>query len=657
MDRVKENRIDFKEYIESKKIDWNVVKAKIVPYLAKENGKTIDEVNEKLSKTFVIPAISFKTMIMEQEDFLYEKQKEFIITFLQESGFRLSDLEKTSLQNLSSEKKRFINFWILGKENHYLDESGKILIETDLEEETNSDTLDMDELNEFFKSPRTGIMSLKINLEDTIKNKDLLLENVTYCMQLLNFIKFARQCGFFRKAMQSENYQELLKKYDDKDKYLATLECVLNSSFYRDFNKKYNSIYERLNNLYEDYISKTYEASQTIEQLEQEDSEIEKRERIRALKRIKEGISKYTVDYPNIKKRIEDANSLDEIKGYQGSIAAFTSDSEEKLKSSSENLVQKIKMNREFFIKYGCNQEFSYEATYDELMDNPQIKQYLPSTEVADSITKFIQTEINKADYNYGSQTSNYSENVELINSLGLISTIPYRPEDAESRGAYTSPELRMNKDGNPELINIIVLPLSIGQKYIDSILAHEFKHADLAYLNEVDLTNRKYKIKCGLNFIEKSLPQDLVGGVQLSQKYVIEDIPAMSLYHPTRKNEEISEAVHELGNLEMITQMHSDNVFMISSPSNFTDDITIYGRMFPLMKEWYERYKTELKISERSQTDINAILEKFGTENFEKLDSLLMEWSRSIDEEKLETIKRKFNELMEHENFSSMEK
>ncbi len=219
-------------------------------------------------------------------------------------------------------------------------------------------------------------------------------------------------------------------------------------------------------------------------------------------------------------------------------------------------------------------------------------------------------------------ETSSYKNNMELIESLGLIGEDEFNLEFMK-RGVICCCPNYVKKDGNYEPVCLMHLPLyddiHMLEKYKDTMFMHETLHA-------VELTSRKkddltLEYKTGFDYLEDKIKTN-----EIKNNEKIEETKNKK---EKRSFELFSENIHQRNAMEITEKMHETGTYIFNDPYTCkTRGGTSYEYLNSPTSSFYNAYKDEINEA-RFNSSLEQLFVAVGKDNFCKLNDIVNEYSK----------------------------
>lgn len=417
-----------------------------------------------------------------------------------------------------------------------------------------------------------------------------------------SFIKDKKVRFFKKMGATFENYDDFINSEDGKkrlDDVKRALEIISELDIeYKEFSIQF------------DEVKILIEKSRTVKDRLHEQA---KKELAESLKEYlsKEDQEKMTGDY-----RVQDLKGLGIIIPYnlenETLIEYFGTKALSKLEDPkvSEYTKNQILNNQEmYFRKMGLLEEgipFSVFKESDVCISNT------PNKESVDFIESQRKKAFKKFNKEYLIETSSYSKDMEIIQSLNLIGNDPYSINmfAKENFTAMINSAARKNGDVAESVPLLIYNPYTVTEEYSDVFLVHEVNH--VIELELLGIDSQKIYHKCGFEYLEDDIETK-------------EDDPEKDDKRPF---ELFNEVINQLIAMEVTKSMHDDNVYIADEPEKAKiEGNTTYERYSGLVKNFYELFKKEILLA-RTSKSLQPIFDSFGEENFNKLNDIINEYA-----------------------------
>lgn len=544
----------------SSAIDFNQLKERILPYFIEIYGEEVRDII--VSRMNRIEPI-FHSTIDNKKSAMYNKQStkrvELTLKFLEHNNIPL-------LEEARNEMIKKNNTLALSK----IPEAKRILSACFGRNEYRENTFD-------------GIKDIprEPNDKEYVINRSVeVLKNLGVSVSAENYNKW----------VLTDEAKQTFERIDKLKEYIETL----NAEF-RDFDKQFDELKILIDkskkierNTHEKYMV------EFLKSIEQYTTEHDKQV-------LEHFIASDKKDWYSFKKEIDIFKVLGDSFYDKGLLEAFSSKAIEKLNNpkTPKFTKQSIIENR---IKY-----YRLIGIYKDQM--PQEEFVLSSETIANAPPQqFVDDIISKKEHfgklaedEFLSITSSYKDNVEKINSLGLITNVNFKIDDIKNRALWMSPNIRM-VNGQPEPVALLFFsPDSFLPEFIDTMFIHEINHAiELSLINYVD---GKAFYKCGFEFLSDD-------------------------ENEAREYKEFSEVINQMITIEITEAMHRDNVYLFDNPNTSkTRGGTYYEEQRTFIEVFWEKFRKVIMIA-RINNNLDSLFNVVGKENFDTLKDIINEYS-----------------------------
>ena len=441
-------------------------------------------------------------------------------------------------------------------------------------------------------------------IETYIKCLTQSISNKSYpkISQLLNYfgknsdintlIRHIKNGGYEEVNQTVEIYQEIKKEYN---RYLAS------TKIYRDYIVRCQELYNKLEIKYlRKYINEIKDIFTKEELLEIEEF---------------------------LKNNLPHSELSPKIKNYIGTNPLNSPTIVEAFNDESENIIQEedswqkrsiIQDRITYFKNLGINLGENYKRY--ELSKEAQAK--APTKELANKLKNIRESLRNDLMIEYYENLPEYIKYRQEITNLNLLDREDnFNAKSYHQNATFTCPNLTF--DGtNYHLKQLLFISMGSREEYLDNSLIHEFNHVYETILQ--DITPSNYSCISGWDVLEGTITNSSIS----------EHIEHKRNY---RSYELFNEIINELISQEICSEMHQSLNHILNTPQEAKiGNGTTYELTTFLVSDFYQKYKKSI-IDSRKNGNINIIYNEVGKENFEALNTLIINFSHKFNRQKYE--------------------
>lgn len=280
-----------------------------------------------------------------------------------------------------------------------------------------------------------------------------------------------------------------------------------------------------------------------------------------------------------------------------------------------------IKRNRvEYFKLLGIDLGEDYEA----YVNNPECQSKWPSKRTVQRVVASKNKYMNKYNNELFLGIDEYREIREKIDSLDLLDK-----EDSfdatllTDSGTFVNPNIRMTDEGY-DIFSLLVISFNnLNDDALDHHIVHELNHLFELVLNKVN--GKEYEMLVGWDY----------SGGQIDNERK-EEVETVNIEKKKRQYELFNEIINEIIAQGICELMHNDGVTVFDEPGNSRyKRITSYEDYLVLVKDFFAEFKEPI-LESRRNGNIEVIFNEVGKENFDELNSLIIEFYEHFKEMKI---------------------
>ena len=262
-------------------------------------------------------------------------------------------------------------------------------------------------------------------------------------------------------------------------------------------------------------------------------------------------------------------------------------------------------------IKYFNMNGINLSGSYEDYIDNPEVKKIWPDEQRVKRFFEIRDTLINDFNIEYFNSISTNKEIREMINSLNLLDKEDcFNAKLYETSGACVNPNVIL-KNNYYSLYSLVIVNFNLYDiDSMDQKIIHELNHLYELFLEYVD--GNDYSIICGWDYFTGKINQDK-----------IEPIDTLNVDNSKREYELYSEIINELIAKDICRKMYQKGNYVFGNPHEHKIyNSTSYDSSSFLAKDFYHEFK-DVIIKSRRNGNIQIILNEVGKDNFDDLNSL----------------------------------
>lgn len=291
----------------------------------------------------------------------------------------------------------------------------------------------------------------------------------------------------------------------------------------------------------------------------------------------------------------------DSLSCESGCIYAFGKRAEEILSdpNATKFAVTEIKKNRLNYFKMRGLYDGSPIETF---LSSDIAKKNAPSVEYVEEIISKKEKAFEAFQNEFVRRTSTYERNIATIENANLLVDPEFEPQDMMHGPAFIQPSVTL-KDGIPtSTVLLFFSPKRCLEGYLDICLIHEINHAIECTL--LDYKDGTMTFKSGFETMNNHVTRD-------KRVYI-----------------NFSEVVNQLIAIIIASEMHKDGVYLFDSPEKCSEIGSVqYENNLKFVVDFWNNFKRDI-ISARTGESLEELFVKIGRENFEKLNSIINEYS-----------------------------
>lgn len=588
---------------------YNIDFEKIKPFLldgfvAVYGEKNRKLLSERINEIYVNGYYTYEELRLYVDTQIKLKKGELTARLLEENGFKLPDEQKNSVlkkndtYGLGKQEKTFLKI-CFGHDSGYSDKRyGGIVNAFDEEIYQEADSIQKGRIDQ----QRVEILNV-LGAHVTTEN----LQEIMQSGALDKILEKIERLKSDIKSLDTE-YQGFISQYDEEQHEIEKDETID-----REILKKYNLKYlEGIKNLLPP----------------------EEQEEIASM--VKQGNYYYTKDKIFMQRNIK----------LESMIESFSTSAEGILTKGKEFQKRDVLRNR---ILYFNQLGYDFGEDYETYMNHSEIKQIIPSSELADQI-KQIRERCNKEYIEEKiRETSSYKDNQENLGRLGLIAQIDFSTEFFENNIICTIPNAVQGKDGLEERAIINIPIFNLMNNHEDVLLVHEIGHAMELELLEKD--EKHLRFKTGFDYVKADLREE-------AQSPDTDN-------NDRRDMELMSEIIHHQLAMEVTRNLHEKGIYLIGD--SHTEQIrgaTSYEQYFNILHPFYEKYREQIIEARLTEKGFQQFMGNIPKEKFQQLNEIVKEYCQvpylsvksaiyegrtTPETEKWSSLMKKMKELMQH--------
>lgn len=280
-----------------------------------------------------------------------------------------------------------------------------------------------------------------------------------------------------------------------------------------------------------------------------------------------------------------------------------------------------IKRNRvEYFQLLGIDLGEDYEA----YVNNPECQSKWPSKRIVQRVVDSKNKYMNKFNNELFLGIDEYREIREKIDSLDLLDKEDsFNASLLTDSGTFVNPNIRMTDEGY-DIFSLFVISFNnLNDDALDHHIVHELNHLFELVLNKVN--GKEYEMLVGWDY----------AGGQIDNERK-EEVETVNIDKKKRQYELFNEIINELIAQGICELMHNDGVTVFDEPGNSKyKHTTSYEDYLVLVKDFFDEFKEPI-LESRRNGNIEVIFNEVGKENFDELNSLIIEFYEHFKEMKI---------------------
>lgn len=280
-----------------------------------------------------------------------------------------------------------------------------------------------------------------------------------------------------------------------------------------------------------------------------------------------------------------------------------------------------IKRNRvEYFKLLGIDLGEDYEA----YVNASECQKIWPSKQIVQRVIDTKNKYLNKYNNELFLGIDEYREIREKIDSLDLLDKEDsFNAALLTDSGTFVNPNIRMTDEGY-DIFSLFVISFNnLNDDALDHHIVHELNHLFELMLNKVN--GKEYEMLVGWDY----------AGGQIDNERK-EEVETVNIDKKKRKYELFNEIINELIAQGICELMHNDGVTVFDEPGNSRyKRTTSYEDYLVLVKDFFAEFKEPI-LESRRNGNIEVIFNEVGKENFDELNSLIIEFYEHFKEMKI---------------------
>ena len=280
-----------------------------------------------------------------------------------------------------------------------------------------------------------------------------------------------------------------------------------------------------------------------------------------------------------------------------------------------------IKRNRvEYFKLLGIDLGEDYEA----YVNASECQKIWPSKQIVQRVIDTKNKYLNKYNNELFLGIDEYREIREKIDSLGLLDKEDsFNAALLTDSGTFVNPNIRMTDEGYDTFSLFVISFNNLNDDALDHHIVHELNHLFELMLNKVN--GKEYEMLVGWDY----------AGGQIDNERK-EEVETVNIDKKKRKYELFNEIINELIAQGICELMHNDGVTVFDEPGNSRyKRTTSYEDYLVLVKDFFAEFKEPI-LESRRNGNIEVIFNEVGKENFDELNSLIIEFYEHFKEMKI---------------------
>ena len=280
-----------------------------------------------------------------------------------------------------------------------------------------------------------------------------------------------------------------------------------------------------------------------------------------------------------------------------------------------------IKRNRvEYFKLLGIDLGEDYEA----YVNDSECQKIWPSKQIVQRVIDTKNKYLNKYNNELFLGIDEYREIREKIDSLDLLDKEDsFNAALLTDSGTFVNPNIRMTDEGYYTFSLFVISFNNLNDDALDHHIVHELNHLFELVLNKVN--GKEYEMLVGWDY----------AGGQIDNERK-EEVETINIDKKKRQYELFNEIINELIAQGICELMHNDGVTVFDEPGNSRyKHTTSYEHYLVLVKDFFAEFKEPILESRRNR-NIEVIFNEVGKENFDELNSLIIEFYEHFKEMKI---------------------
>ena len=272
-----------------------------------------------------------------------------------------------------------------------------------------------------------------------------------------------------------------------------------------------------------------------------------------------------------------------------------------------------IKRNRvEYFKLLGIDVGEDYEA----YVNDSECQKIWPSKQIVQRVIDTKNKYLNKYNNELFLGIDEYREIREKIDSLDLLDKEDsFNAALLTDSGTFVNPNIRMTDEGYDTFSLFVISFNNLNNDALDHHIVHELNHLFELVLNKVN--GKEYEMLVGWDYAD--------GQIDNERK---EEVETVNIDKKKRQYELFNEIINELIAQGICELMHNDGVTVFDEPGNSRDYLV-------LVKDFFAEFKEPI-LESRRNGNIEVIFNEVGKENFDELNSLIIEFYEHFKEMKI---------------------
>lgn len=280
-----------------------------------------------------------------------------------------------------------------------------------------------------------------------------------------------------------------------------------------------------------------------------------------------------------------------------------------------------IKRNRiEYFKLLGID----LGTDYDAYVNNTECQRIWPSKEIVQRVIDSKNKYLNKYNNELFLSIDEYREIRESIDKLGLLDKQDsFNATLLTDSGTFINPNLRITDKGYDVFSLFVISFNDINSETLDHHIVHELNHLFEIMLNRIN--GNEYEMLVGWDYASGHIDNEKQ-----------EEVDTINIDKTKRQYELFNEIINELIAQGICELMHNDGVTVFDEPDNSRyKRTTSYEDYLFLVKDFFSEFKEPI-LESRRNGNIEIIFNEVGKENFDELNSLIIEFYKNFKEMKI---------------------